>query len=53
MTLSDISIKNPVFAWMLMIGLIVFGWIRDLPSKPKIRPRRQLSAKPASSERSL
>ncbi|HOJ86745.1 MAG TPA: efflux RND transporter permease subunit, partial [Elusimicrobiales bacterium] len=27
MTLSDISIKNPVFAWMLMIGLIVFGWI--------------------------
>ncbi len=32
MTLSDISIKNPVFAWMLMAGLIVFGWIsyRDL-----------------------
>src|ERR1041384_2131554 len=27
MTLSDTSIKNPVFAWMLMIGLIVFGWI--------------------------
>jgi HAE1 family hydrophobic/amphiphilic exporter-1 len=27
MTLSDLSIKNPVFAWMLMIGLIVFGWI--------------------------
>ncbi len=27
MTLSDISIKNPVAAWMLMIGLIVFGWI--------------------------
>ncbi len=27
MTLSDISIKNPVFAWMLMLGLIVFGWI--------------------------
>ncbi len=27
MTLSDISIKNPVFAWMLMIGLIVFGWV--------------------------
>jgi len=27
MTLSDISIKNPVFAWMLMIGLITFGWI--------------------------
>src|ERR1043166_3544999 len=26
-TLSDFSIKNPVFAWMLMIGLIVFGWI--------------------------
>jgi HAE1 family hydrophobic/amphiphilic exporter-1 len=25
MTLSDISIKNPVFAWMLMLGLIVFG----------------------------
>jgi hydrophobe/amphiphile efflux-1 (HAE1) family protein len=24
-SLSDISIKNPVFAWMLMIGLIVFG----------------------------
>ena len=27
MTLSDISIKNPVFAWMLMIGIIVFGFI--------------------------
>ncbi|MFA6434957.1 MAG: efflux RND transporter permease subunit [Elusimicrobiales bacterium] len=27
MTLSDLSIKNPVFAWMLMMGLIVFGWI--------------------------
>ncbi|MBI4055974.1 MAG: efflux RND transporter permease subunit, partial [Elusimicrobia bacterium] len=27
MTLSDISIKNPVFAWMLMVGLILFGWI--------------------------
>ena len=27
MTLSDISIKNPVFAWMLMIGLIFFGWL--------------------------
>jgi HAE1 family hydrophobic/amphiphilic exporter-1 len=27
MTLSDMSIKNPVFAWMLMLGLMVFGWI--------------------------
>src|ERR1700689_2941606 len=27
MTLSDTAIKNPVFAWMLMLGLIVFGWI--------------------------
>ncbi len=27
MTLSDISIKNPVFAWMLMMGIFVFGWI--------------------------
>ena len=27
MTLSDISIKNPVFAWMLMIGLMLFGLI--------------------------
>ncbi|OIO37384.1 MAG: acriflavin resistance protein [Candidatus Omnitrophica bacterium CG1_02_46_14] len=27
MTLSDISIKNPVFAWMLMLGILVFGWI--------------------------
>ncbi len=27
MTLSDLSIKRPVFAWMLMVGLIVFGWI--------------------------
>jgi multidrug efflux pump subunit AcrB len=25
MTLSDVSIKNPVFAWMLMFGLIFFG----------------------------
>lgn len=25
MTLSDVSIKNSVFAWMLMFGLIVFG----------------------------
>ncbi len=27
MTLSDISIKNTVFAWMLMAGLIIFGAI--------------------------
>ncbi|MBP9885428.1 MAG: efflux RND transporter permease subunit [Leptospiraceae bacterium] len=27
MTLSDISIKNPVFAWMLMFGLIFFGFL--------------------------
>lgn len=27
MTLSDVSIKNPVFAWMLMFALIFFGWI--------------------------
>jgi HAE1 family hydrophobic/amphiphilic exporter-1 len=27
MILSDISIKKPVFAWMLMFGLIVFGGI--------------------------
>lgn len=27
MSISDISIKNPVFAWMLMAGLIFFGAI--------------------------
>ncbi len=27
MTLSDVSIRNPVFAWMLMAGLIFFGFI--------------------------
>jgi hydrophobe/amphiphile efflux-1 (HAE1) family protein len=27
MTLSDISIKRPVFAWMLMAGILVFGLI--------------------------
>jgi HAE1 family hydrophobic/amphiphilic exporter-1 len=27
MVLSDISIRNPVFAWMLMAGLILFGFI--------------------------
>jgi multidrug efflux pump subunit AcrB len=27
MTLSDLSIKNPVFAWMLMFGLMIFGWV--------------------------
>ncbi|MGZ3769987.1 MAG: efflux RND transporter permease subunit [Bdellovibrio sp.] len=27
MRLSDISIKNPVFAWMLMFGLMMFGLI--------------------------
>ena len=27
MTLSDLSIKRPVFAWMLMLGLLVFGAI--------------------------
>ena len=30
MTLSDISIKRPVFAWMLMAGLLVFGGISYL-----------------------
>src|SRR4051812_45796372 len=27
MGISEISIRRPVFAWMLMIGLILFGWI--------------------------
>ncbi|MCI0340186.1 MAG: efflux RND transporter permease subunit, partial [Planctomycetales bacterium] len=27
MTLADVSIKNPVFAWMLMAFLVVFGAI--------------------------
>ena len=27
MSLSDNSIKNPVFAWMLFIGIVVFGLI--------------------------
>lgn len=27
MTLSDLSIKNPVFAWMIMVGCILFGII--------------------------
>ncbi len=27
MNLSDLSIRNPVFAWMLMVSLMVFGWI--------------------------
>lgn len=27
MTLSEISIKNPVFAWMLMLGLMFFGLV--------------------------
>ncbi|MDE2491855.1 MAG: efflux RND transporter permease subunit [Elusimicrobia bacterium] len=26
-SLPDLSIRNPVFAWMLMIGLMTFGWI--------------------------
>src|SRR5512135_2700112 len=30
MTLSDLSIKRPVFGWMLMIGVIVFGAISFL-----------------------
>jgi multidrug efflux pump subunit AcrB len=25
MTLSDLSIKKPVFAWMLMAALLIFG----------------------------
>ncbi len=27
MRISDVSIKNPVFAWMLMFGLMIFGLI--------------------------
>lgn len=27
MRASDVSIRNPVFAWMLMAGLIVFGYV--------------------------
>lgn len=27
MKISDVSIKNPVFAWMLMFSIILFGWI--------------------------
>jgi HAE1 family hydrophobic/amphiphilic exporter-1 len=27
MSLSDISIKNPVFAWMLMVAMMLFGFL--------------------------
>lgn len=27
MNLSELSVKNPVFAWMLMLGLMIFGLI--------------------------
>ena len=27
MNISEISIKNPVFAWMLMLGLMIFGFL--------------------------
>lgn len=27
MNISEVSIKNPVFAWMLMLGLMIFGLI--------------------------
>src|SRR5262245_15334573 len=27
MMLSDIAIRRPVFAWMLMAAMIIFGWI--------------------------
>jgi len=27
MSLSDNAIKNPVFAWMLLVGMVVFGFI--------------------------
>ncbi|MDD5672165.1 MAG: efflux RND transporter permease subunit, partial [Candidatus Omnitrophica bacterium] len=30
MNLSEISVKKPVFAWVLMIALIFFGWICSL-----------------------
>jgi len=32
MSLSDISIRRPVFAWMLMLGLMLFGYLsfRDM-----------------------
>ena len=30
MSLASVSIKRPVFAWMLMIALIVFGGISFL-----------------------
>ncbi len=30
MSISEISIRRPVFAWMLMFGLIIFGWISFL-----------------------
>src|SRR4051812_18914851 len=30
MAISDLSIKKPVFAWMLMAGLLVFGAISYL-----------------------
>lgn len=31
MSLSDISIKNPVFAVMLSAAMIIFGWLGGLP----------------------
>ena len=46
MNLSEISIKNPVFAWMLMIGLMVFGvlgchgmGVGQMPDVDRLRER--------------
>ncbi|MCE9499171.1 MAG: efflux RND transporter permease subunit, partial [Leptospira sp.] len=25
--LSDVSIRNPIFSWMMMIGIVIFGSI--------------------------
>ena len=40
MSLSDISIKNPVFAWMLLIGMVAFGilafWRLGLSQLPDV-----------------
>ena len=27
MSISEIAIRRPVFTWMLMIALLVFGWM--------------------------
>jgi multidrug efflux pump subunit AcrB len=43
MNITEVCIRKPVFAWMLMAATVVFGGVAALAHRHQPVPRRRLS----------